>query len=368
MRLFLILISSILLTSCLPFRAILLGAPDVKDMKRIHSEKLSASSSAFEFIKEPSESAADLKINDWTKDIPFFLPLKDFVKTHEIRSFLIIQDDTIRMEYYAEEMSPEDLHPSYSIAKSFTSALVGIAIDEGLIGSEQDLLIDYLPELKLVAPEFEKLKIVHLLNHTSGIKYSLLLDAIIYYGNDSYKAFQRIKFEKPPGTYQHYINVNVHLLSAILVKVTKMPLHQYLQAKIWEPLGMESDGLWLSGKKDSLAKAFCCLGATARDYAKFGRLYLNEGNWEGRQIISPEWYQKSITRDTSEGSSFNYNYCWHIGLKAYGDFMAIGLYKQHIYIHPTKKLIIVTLSNRDDKLLAERVNWWYIFRQIADQY
>jgi CubicO group peptidase (beta-lactamase class C family) len=162
--------------------------------------------------------------------------------------------------------------------------------------------------------------------------------------------------------------VNVRLLGAILKKVTKIPAQSYLQTKVWEPLGMEFDGLWSTGKRDSLTKTFCCLGATARDYAKFGRLFLNGGRWEGKQIVSTGWYQKNIAHDTSEGSSFNYNYCWHIGLKAYGDFMAIGLYKQHIYINPEKKLIIVTLNNQENLLPAERVNWWYVFRQLADQY
>jgi len=201
MRLFFILTTVLLLTSCLPFRAILLGAPDAKDMKRIHSESIEASRSPFEFVTEQNASTANLYINDWTKDIPFFMSLKDFVPTHKLRSFLLIQDDTIRFEYYGENTTAEDLHPSYSIAKSFTSALVGIAIDEGLIKSEQDLVIDYLPELKTVAPEFEKLKIVHLLNHTSGIKYSLPLDATIYYGNNTHKAFGHIQFEHQPGTF-----------------------------------------------------------------------------------------------------------------------------------------------------------------------
>ena len=89
--------------------------------------------------------------------------------------------------------------------------------------------------------------------------------------------------------------------------------------------------------------------------------------WGNNRIFSEEWYHKSIRRDTSEGSSFNYNYCWHIGLKEYGDFMAIGLYKQHIYINPQKNISMVLLNNKENKLLAERVNWWYVFRQIVDR-
>ena len=87
----------------------------------------------------------------------------------------------------------------------------------------------------------------------------------------------------------------------------------------------------------------------------------------GKQIVSENWLNDCIKRDTTEGSSWNYNHSWHIGLKEYGDYMAIGLYKQHIYVNPKKNLIIVALNDRENKLIAERLNWWYIFRQIADQ-
>ncbi len=87
-----------------------------------------------------------------------------------------------------------------------------------------------------------------------------------------------------------------------------------------------------------------------------------------KQFFSEDWYNKSIRRDSTEGSSLNFNYSWHIGLQKYQDFMAIGLYKQHIYIYPEKEVIIVLLNNREDKLIAERVNWWNIFRQIVINY
>jgi CubicO group peptidase (beta-lactamase class C family) len=130
---------------------------------------------------------------------------------------------------------------------------------------------------------------------------------------------------------------------------------------------MCDDAVWSTDTKNNLEKTYCCLGATALDYAKFGRLYLNQGVWNGKRIISERWYNKSISRDTTGGSSYNYNYCWHIGLKEYGDYMAIGLYKQHIYINPKKNLLIVLFNDREKPLKAERVNWWFVFRQIADQ-
>jgi len=356
----------ILLNSCIPVRSVFLGNPDDKDITRFKNAVIHSGNECFEFKKEMNSSVKRLKIDDWTRDIPFFLPLDTFAPTHKIRSLLIIQNDTVKYEYRDKKINEQALHSSYSIAKSFTSALIGIAIEEGYIKSEQDAVIKYIPELAKV-PDADKLTIEHLLNHTSGIKYNLATDATIYYGRNSLKVLKQIRFETRPGTKQHYLNINVELLGLILKRATGITPSKYLEDKIWKPIQMCSDGVWSVDEKNQLEKSFCCLGATALDYAKFGRLYLNKGVWNGKRIISEAWYNKSISRDTSNGSSFNYNYCWHIGLKEYGDFMAIGLYKQHIYINPEKNLLIILFSDREKPLKAERVNWWFVFRQIADQ-
>jgi CubicO group peptidase (beta-lactamase class C family) len=365
-KLHLILLIPIFLCGCFPPRALFLGNPDDKDIERFNNAVIHSGNECFEFKREYPISGKNIKIDDWTKDIPFFMPLDTFAPTHKIRSLLIIQNDTIKYEYNSENVNDKTLHTSYSIAKSFTSALVGIAIDEGYIGSEKDAVIKYIPELKNT--EFaEQLTIEHLLNHTSGIKYNLLTDATIYYGTNSLKALNKIRFENIPGTKQHYLNINTELLGIILKRATGISPSKYLEDKIWKPIQMCDNGVWSVDEKNQLEKSFCCIGATALDYAKFGRLYLNKGEWNGKKIISENWYNKSISRDTLNGSSFNYNYCWHIGLKEYGDFMAIGLYKQHIYINPQKKLLIVVFNNSEKALAAERLNWWHVFRQIADQ-
>ncbi len=355
-----------LLNSCIPVRSIFLGNPDDKDITRFKNAVVHSGNECFEFKKEMNSSVKNLKIDDWTRDIPFFMPLDTFAPTHKIRSLLIIQNDTLKYEYYSQKINEQELHSSYSIAKSFTSALIGIAIEEGFIKSEQESVIKFIPELASV-PYADKLTIEHLLNHTSGIKYNLATDATIYYGRNSLKALKQIKFQFLPGMKQHYLNINVELLGLILKRATGISPSKYLEDKIWKPIQMCSDGVWSVDEKNRMEKSFCCIGATAMDYAKFGRLYLNEGVWNGKRIISESWYNKSISRDTSNGSSFNYNYCWHIGLKKYGDFMAIGLYKQHIYINPEKNLLIILFNDKEKPLKAERVNWWFIFRQIADQ-
>ena len=193
------------------------------------------------------------------------------------------------------------------------------------------------------------------------------MDADIYYGRDIWNGVKQIDFEQAPGKIQSYLNINYQLLGIVLERATGISPVKYLEEKLWKPLGMESDAFWSADKKNSLEKTFCCLNATAKDYAKFGKLFLSYGKWEGKQVINKHWIDQSISRDTTEGSSFGYNFGWHIGLKEYSDFMANGLYKQHIYINPEKNLIIVSLNRKEDKLKAERVNWWYVFRQIADE-
>lgn len=355
------------LFSCMPFKALIHNIPDKKDIHRFESAKIEAvGEDCFEFKEAVQYYGKQLKVSDWSRDIPFFMNLDSFVQLHQMRSFILIQNDSIKFEYYRKGLNKESLHNSYSIAKSYSSALVGIAIEEKKIKSELDLVLDYIPELKGLQYANE-LKIKDLLNHTSGIKYSLSLDAQIYYGKDIIKSIKKLKFKQPPGNSQHYLNINTALLGVVLSRATARPVSEYLEEKIWQPLGNCSDAIWLRDKKNKQERSFCCLGATAQDYAKFGRLFLNKGNWNGVQIVPNNWVQKSLARSTGNGSSFNYNYSWHIGLKEYGDFMAIGLYKQHIYIHPKKNIIIVALNDKMKPLKAERLNWWFIFRQIVDQ-
>lgn len=364
-RIYSLVILLISCSACFPIQSLFLGMPDAKDMNRFGQHKITTDTACFHFYNSLKPGNTPFKITDWTSDIPFFIPLGQTLQDHKVRSCIIIKNDTILSTYYGKGMDAQTIHPSYSLAKSFVSALIGIAIEEGAIGSELDLVVKYLPNLK-GGVELEELNIKHLLNHTSGIKYDLPLDATIYYGTNIQKGIQRIKFADAPGTKQHYINVNTQLLGMVLEAATGQMLSQYLEQKIWKPLGMCQEGLWSSDRKGQ-ERTFCCLGATALDYAKFARLYLKKGDWDGAPIISPIWHQKTICQDTSEGSSFNYNYSWYIGLKEYGDYMAIGLYKQYLYIHPSKNIIIVLLNDREKALKAERVLWKEVFRQIVDQ-
>jgi CubicO group peptidase (beta-lactamase class C family) len=357
-----ILILIALSCSCIPIRSFFLGAPDKKDAERFPSNTIQAENDCFQFkIANPK---TELRVNNWTNDRPSFENLNTLCANHAVRAFLVIQRDSLIFNY-RNTHNINQKHLSYSIAKSLVSCLIGIAIDKGAIPSENSSVIKWLPELSR-AQFSDNLRIRHLLNHTSGIKPSIATDARLYYGKNIESEIEKITFECAPGIKQKYLNINTELLGILLSRATGKSLSQFTQQYLWEPIEMCEDAQW-STDKQGLEKAFCCISATAKDYAKFGRLYLNKGKWNGKTVFSEDWYNKSIRRDSTEGSSLNFNYSWHIGLQKYQDFMAIGLYKQHIYIYPEKEVIIVLLNNREDKLIAERVNWWNIFRQIADQ-
>ena len=171
----------------------------------------------------------------------------------------------------------------------------------------------------------------------------------------------------PPGEHFEYSNINTQLLAMILERATGMKVSQYLQEKIWKPIGMEYPASWSMSNDgpDGIEKAFCCLNARTTDFAKFGRLYLNHGNWNGKQIIPESWINQSLQSSKENGQRLTYHYNWGIGPKKYGSYYAIGLYGQFIYMYPEKNVIIVRFGKAD--LSYNPPFLYHTFLQICDQ-
>jgi CubicO group peptidase (beta-lactamase class C family) len=188
--------------------------------------------------------------------------------------------------------------------------------------------------------------------------------ASFYYGRNLRKEIAEMKSKTEPGTKFAYASGNTQLLGLVLERALKgKTVTTYLQEQLWGPLGMEYDASWsIDRKTDGLEKTFCCLNARARDYAKIGRLYMNKGNWNGKQIVSENWVNESTKLDTSNGSPRYYQYQWWIPTPN-EDFMAQGILGQYIYVHPTKNLIIVRLGKTEGK-----ADWWSIFTSLAEAY
>jgi len=217
-------------------------------------------------------------------------------------AFLVIRNDSILFEEYYEGYDQNSLLPSWSIAKSFVGALTGIAIQEGYL-SQSDLVIKYFPELIKFDNNWSDLKVGHLLNMRSGISfdeedyinpYSDIAD--LYMSKNVKKVLEKVRFKYKPGEVHYYSSLDTEILALVLEKAISRSLSNYLQEKLFIPLGMESKGTWaIDSKKSKNTKGFCCLNLTLRDYAKFASLYLKNGKWNNKQIIDSSWIKQSTT-------------------------------------------------------------------------
>ncbi len=370
----LLVYSSILyLTACIAFKTVPEGTiPSQTDYTKFHKRKINNQTPAFHFISSVNNQLGKkLFIENKSLD-PSSIPLDSLIYKHKSIAFVIIRNDSIIYEKYAAGYSDTSIVSSFSIAKAFVAALVGIAIDEKLIKSEYDCITDYLPELKTISG-FDKITIEYLLHHTSGIKFSdeefrLSSDnARFYWGTNIREEIVNLKIECPPGTKFHYSSVNPELLALILEKVYQTSLSQILQEKIWKPLGMESSAEWAIDRKDQqgVEKAFCCLYARAIDFAKFGRLYLNHGNWNGKQIVPEEWVKKSINPHPVGNNRMYYHNNLGLSPMKYHSFYAVGLFGQYIYCNPEKNIIIIRFGNT--KLNYNPAYWNLMMMQLMDQ-
>jgi CubicO group peptidase (beta-lactamase class C family) len=219
---------------------------------------------------------------------------------------------------------------------------------------------DYVPELG--ANGFDKVTLRHLLQMTSGMTCKegsnpLGPDAQFYYSENLEKTLFDVGLRSTPGMYFRFKSGDSQLLGLILSRaLPSMTITEYAQIRIWEPLGMEYDGLWsVDREPGGLEKTFCCLAARARDYAKMGRLYLHRGDWNGKRIVSGSWVRESTRLDIGNGSSSEFQYLWWLP-DAYGsDFMAVGHKGQYVYVSPKNDVIIVRLGKSEGEI--RRYQW-----------
>ena len=298
----------------------------------------------------------------------------EFLRETDTLAFVVVHDDRLVEERYFGESTRESLQTSFSAAKSFVSTLVGIAIDEGLIGSVDDRVTDYLPELAARDPRFRQITLRHLLTMSSGIRYreggfpSLGDDTYTYYGVDLRDiALNRTQVEQPPGVAWQYNNYHPLLLGLVLERRTGTSVSNFMATKLWQPLGAEADATWnLDSDRSGFEKMESGLNATAVDYARFGLLLLHNGEWNGRRIVSKRWVRASTRADPSTGQAyyFQYQYFWWNDVERPERFYAQGKYGQYIYIAPDAGTVVVRFG-RDSGV--SNLKWLDTFRDIADR-
>jgi CubicO group peptidase (beta-lactamase class C family) len=367
------------------FRVIAWGNSDAFDWQKFPEHRLEAAPVPFTFGQAPDDRVAALfarlaGTDNW----------EAFLEENGTQAFIVIQDGTVHYEEYFNETQRDSIVTSFSVAKSFTSALIGIAIDEGYITSVDDPITDYLPELAVRDSRFDKITIRDLLRMSSGLEYqeNRLLglngdDALTtYYPNQRKLALQNTKIIDPPGVYFLYNKYHPQLLGMILERTTGGSVTEYLQSKIWDPVGMEFGGSWsIDSEASDFEKMETGVNARAIDFAKFGQLFLNEGAWNGQQVISHSWVAESTQPYLPSDYSAYYPGDWFSGLPEQGyyqymwwgiaiepgiyDFVAAGDRGQFIYVSPRKALVIVR-NGIDYGIPFD--DWFGLFYRFASEF
>lgn len=294
-------------------------------------------------------------------------------------SFLVLDDGKIAYERYYDINTPISKHQSWSMAKSFLSTLIGIAISEGKITSIDDPVTKYVPSLAVNG--FNGVSIRHVLQMRSGVRYreadvtAGTMTVIEFVANTvsdnlsggllggTYREqvhSPRLDREHAPGSYFEYSSVNSQVLGMVLMAATGKPYHQYLQDKIWKPAGMGSSA-WLLSDRTGMGSSFANIYATLRDFGRFGLLWMDGGKRGSNQIVPPSWVTASKTPTSSD-----YGLHWWLPANNRGDFMALGLANQTIYVSPNDRTVIVKLSDDLVTLGDRQPEMERVYQRIAD--
>ncbi|MBU0486796.1 MAG: beta-lactamase family protein [Bacteroidetes bacterium] len=348
---------TVFLTSCHIGRYFWWNFAEIDDYKKFNNENIQNAAPVFSFPVQPIPMKFDVT-EQYKEDFSTF---EEMLEKNSTVAFLVIRNDSILYENYFNKYNQNTIATSFSVAKSIVSALIGIAVSEGKIASIDQPVTDYLTEMKCA--DMKKVTIRHILNMESGIRFNegyvnpFGHVAKFYYGRNLERYANKLKLKREPGEKYEYASGNTQLLAFVIEKATGKKLAAYLEEKLWKPMGMESPASWsIDSRKHGNAKAFCCVNALPRDYAKIGRLYLNKGNWNGQQLVPQAWVEESVY-NVEVTEKMKYHFQWRV-LDS-GAFFAMGVHGQFIYVNPAKQLIIVRNGKKYGK-----VNWIRIAREI----
>lgn len=285
----------------------------------------------------------------------------DYVSRNRISGLLVMKDNAVMLEHYDLGITDQTRWLSMSMAKSFSTTLVGAAIQDGFIKSVDEPLTTYLPEF--IGTAFDGVTVKTLMQMTSGVKWSddqtdaqserrKMLEIQIAQQSG---AVMRYMAERPraaaPGTQFCYSTGDTHVVGALLKAATGKWLSDYLSEKIWSKLGMEQDGAWWLEAPGGLEVAGSGFFATLRDYARFARFILDDGVIDGERVLPEGWMREAGAARMISGKRVDYGYMWWIvpgadGSLDDGAFTARGIFGQLIYINPKQRVICVVLGAR----------------------
>jgi len=294
------------------------------------------------------------------------VPTKQFLEETDTSALLVLYNGKLLREDYWLSGGKTVNWLSMSVAKSFVATAIGIAVDEGKIDIQQPIT-QYVQALKGSA--YDGVRIKDVLQMSSGAAWNEDYGDInsdvnrmgrsMTFGSPLSDFVAEIQPENAPGTLNRYNSGDTQALGMLLRAATGTTITAYMQEKLWHPLGMESNGYWIVDD-EKMELAFAGLNATARDYAKIGELYRMKGRWRGAQLVSKQWIKDSTTADAphllpglNADFPLGYGYQWWLPESTEGEFAAIGVYNQFVYVNPSRNLVIVKLSANSNYAVSE---------------
>ena len=341
-----------------------------------------ASDMPFRFPEQPGDLPKNFNFEDQN------LELDTFLVDSGSTGILVVKNGQIRVERYFRGNAINKQHISWSMAKSVISAMFGRAMEEGYIKSIEQPVTDYVPELK--GSGYDGVRIKDVLQMSSGVKFNEdygdfhsdinRFGRTIAFGSSLDEFSASLERQRPPGTFNHYVSIDTQVLGMVLDRALDVSLTDYLHSRFWQPMGMEYPAFWLTDDF-GMELALGGLNVTLRDYAKFGWLFANKGNWFGEQLVPAQWVEDSVTPDAPHlmpgtdnpfsSNSSGYGYQWWIPAGSDDEFTAQGIYNQYIYIDPDQQLVIVKTSANhlyNDKSYKWGAKHIAMFRAISDFY
>lgn len=356
------------------WRVLRYGDTNIDDFSHYPGRELEAGPAPFQFARAEGElrlAPEELAVFGAGDDLASLLEANDTI------ALLVVKDEAIVYERYFQEHTPASLSQLFSVSKSVTSALVGMAIDDGLFADVEQPITTYIPELS--AAGFDGVTLHHLLTMMSGSSYQendniFGEHVILNYTPRLEERILQFEMETAPGTRFRYKSGDNALLALALSRaLATETLTEYAQRRLWTPLGMQDNAVWtIDHAGDGLEKSWCCLATSARDLAKIGQLYLDKGAWGGEQLVPASWVEQS-TRNHIPAAEWpdeyraagwhGYGYQWWLASEAEGDFFALGKDGQYLYVNPTTRTVVVRLGWSQGELSGGR--WISLFQTLS---
>ena len=269
-------------------------------------------------------------------------------------AYIIIKNDSIWFENYYDGFDKNSKSNSFSMAKSIVSAMLGKAIMEGKIESLDQPVTDFFPEFN--KGNASKVTVGDLSSMASGLNWDeayyspFSITTRAYFYDDLESMMLELDVDGEPGTAYKYLSGNTQLLGMVVEKATGMSLSDYLSKSFWKPLGAENQAFWqIDSEEGALEKAYCCIASSARDFARFGKLYKDHGKWNGEQLLDSTFVAKSVTPRFKESPQYGYGWWLLQNHNGKDFFMMRGHLGQFVIVQPEDNVIIVRLGHRNAK-------------------